>query len=358
MDEYISGLSEEERWEAIVRRDERADGLFLYGVETTGIYCRPTCPSKIPGRKNVRFFSSWEEAERSNYRPCKRCNPRQPFDTSKHQEAVINACRIMDERNTPCSLKELAGLVGLSPFHFHRIFKQILGVTPRQYFIEKRAHRVRDYLRESENITDVLYDSGFGSSSRFYHESGATLGMKPSEFRKGGPGKQIRYTISSTYLGWILIAATQKGICNIEFGDNPESLKEKIKVRFPYAELEGHDPLFSSWVTQILSFLESPLQAPDVPLDIRGTAFQYKVWDALRAIPVGSTATYAQISAQIGSDKACRAVARACASNQLAVIIPCHRVIRKDKTLGGYRWGIKRKKMLLERESIEKGKKK
>jgi len=334
---------DEERWDAVQRRDEQSAGQFVYGVTTTGIYCRPGCASKQPRRENVHFFDGWEEAEAAGFRACKRCAP--------HSEAILRACRLIEQAEETPSLTKLADQAGLSPSHFHRLFKRATGVTPRQYAVAARVRRVRADLQESETVTDAIYEAGFGSSSRFYEHSTETLGMKPSEYRNGGAGQRIRYAITPCYLGWALVAATGRGICALEFGDGPAELRECLRSRFPEATLIGDDPDFAGWIDRVLAFLDAPHGRLQLPLDIAGTAFQRRVWAALQEIPAGETASYGEIAARIGNPKAGRAVARACATNQIAVAIPCHRVVRADGEPGGYRWGVERKRELLKREA-------
>jgi AraC family transcriptional regulator of adaptative response/methylated-DNA-[protein]-cysteine methyltransferase len=343
--------TDETRWRAIVERAPEADGQFFYGVTTTGIYCRPACASRKPRRENVRFFDDQAAAEDAGYRPCKRCNPRAVGAVDPAVEAIVEACRLIDEAEQPPSLEALAASVGLSKYHFHRLFKEIVGVTPRQYAAEKRADRVRAGLQQESAVTDAIYNAGFESSSRFYETAAASLGMKPSEYLKGGPGMSIRYAIVETYLGSVLVAATDKGICKIDIGDTPDELQARLQESFPQADLAGGDVQFEELVSQVVTFLERPGRGLGLPLDIQGTAFQQRVWSALGQIPPGSTASYAEIAAQIGKPTASRAVASACAANRIAVAIPCHRVVRSDGGLGGYRWGLARKQTLLEREA-------
>jgi AraC family transcriptional regulator of adaptative response/methylated-DNA-[protein]-cysteine methyltransferase len=343
--------TDDERWAALVQRDPQADGAFLYGVKTTGIYCRPTCPSRLPNRENVRFFDTPRAAEEAGFRPCKRCDPQSPHRQDRQRQTVLQVCRLIETSDEPPALADLAAAVGLSPFYLHRTFKRIVGVTPKQYAMEQRLNRVRAHLQDSPTVTDAIYEAGFASSSRFYEEAGMTLGMKPSTYRKGGRGARIRFAAAQCSLGWALIAATDQGVCTIDLGDAPGPLEDRLRARFPESELVEGDSEFVRWTEQILAFLDAPRGSLDIPLDILGTAFQRRVWLALREVPPGSTASYGEIAARIGRPQAARAVAQACASNPLAVAVPCHRVVRKDGELGGYRWGIERKRMLLEREA-------
>ncbi|OGP59053.1 MAG: 6-O-methylguanine DNA methyltransferase [Deltaproteobacteria bacterium RBG_13_49_15] len=344
-------LTDQARWNAVVRRDRSANKAFIYGVLTTSIYCRPACSSRLPKYENVRFFNTCEEAEQEGFRPCKRCRPKsdEPFET--HFASIINICQLIENSEEPVPLKELGTRVGMSPFHFHRLFKKVIGITPKQYAIEKRLKRVCSELRKNSSVTDAIYGAGFASSSRFYEKVGSMLGMKPTEYKKGGSGIRIRFAVARTYLGWVLIGATQKGICSIDLGDHPEILKRRLRDRFPKAEILDNDNIFRTWVKQILAHIEKPNLPLNLPLDIQGTAFQRLIWSALSEIPPGSVSSYAEIAAKIGKPKAARAVARACASNQIALVIPCHRAVRRDGHLGGYRWDIERKHAALEREA-------
>lgn len=343
--------TEQARWEALVRRDLQADGAYVYGVVTTGVYCRPACSSRQPNRENVRFFDTFEQAEEAGFRPCKRCDPRSPEGNEPHTEAIARACELIDEAEEPPTLAELASAVGLSPSYLHRLFKRMVGVTPKQYAMEKRLGDVRDRLQTNATVTEAIYESGFGSSSRFYEDITGKLGMKPSEYRSGGQGMRIHSAVAQSYLGWVQVATTAKGICAIDLADSPGDLRERLHARFPKARFVEDDPNFRVLVSQILAFLESPQDGLDLPLDVQGTAFQRRVWLALREIPPGSTVSYGEIAARIGNPKAARAVAQACASNPVAVAIPCHRVVRSDGNLGGYRWGQERKSKLLEQET-------
>ncbi|MFO7168504.1 MAG: bifunctional DNA-binding transcriptional regulator/O6-methylguanine-DNA methyltransferase Ada [Chloroflexota bacterium] len=345
-------MSEAARWEAILRRDREADGAFVYGVRTTGVYCRPWCPSRRPNRANVQLFDTPSDAERAGFRPCKRCGSRGP-GAAAHADAILRACRQIEAAEKPPALRELAAGAGLSPYHFQRLFKELVGVTPKQYALGHRSRRVRDRLLRDATVTDALHNAGYESSSRFYAAEGAELGMTPSAYRGGGAGVQIRYAVAPCSLGWVLVAATERGVAAIEFGDGPEELAQQLRARFPQAELREADAGFNEWVAQVLAFVEAPRGELRVPLDIQGTAFQRRVWEALRAIPAGTTASYAQVAERIGRPTAARAVAQACAANPLAVAVPCHRVVRGDGELGGYRWGLARKQALLAREAGE-----
>ncbi|MFL7837880.1 MAG: bifunctional DNA-binding transcriptional regulator/O6-methylguanine-DNA methyltransferase Ada [Candidatus Promineifilaceae bacterium] len=342
--------TDDSRWQAVVDRDLEARGHFLYGVKTTGIYCRPGCASRLPRRENVRFFDDAQTAEAAGFRPCKRCTPQiEPADPAV--KAVIQACRMIEEAEQPPSLDELADAAGFSKYHFHRLFKRIVGVTPAQYAAEKRSDRLRGELQTDSAVTDAIYNAGYESSSRFYETAVSSLGMKPMEYRDGGPGVSIRYAIRQTYLGLVLIAATERGICRIDFGDTQQGLLQRLRENFPRAKLQADDPQFAATVNQVLAFLDRPQEGLDLPLDIQGTAFQRRVWDALRDIPAGKTISYGDLAREIGRPKASRAVAGACAANQIAVAVPCHRVVRGGGGLGGYRWGLARKEAILEREA-------
>jgi len=339
------------RWRAVQARDARADGEFWYSVATTGVYCRPSCGSRTPRPENVRFHSSRADAERAGFRPCKRCKPDQAALSEQHAALVTAACRWIEAEDTAPTLSALARDAGMSPFHFHRVFKSVTGLTPKQYADAHRHRRVRSELQRAGSVTDAVYDAGYNSSARFYEKSSAILGMQPKTYRAGGAQARIRFAIGACSLGAILVAQSERGICAILLGDDPEQLVRDLQDKFAQAELVGGDAQFERVVAQVVGFVEAPQQGLELPLDIRGTAFQQRVWQALRKIPAGSTASYSEIARRVGAPHAVRAVAGACAANSLAVAVPCHRVIRRDGALSGYRWGVARKQELLARES-------
>jgi AraC family transcriptional regulator of adaptative response/methylated-DNA-[protein]-cysteine methyltransferase len=341
----------ESRWQALLQRDPRADGAFVYGVQTTGVYCRPTCGSRRARREHVRFFATGAQAEAAGFRPCKRCRPQDAPLAERRREAVARACAFIREAEAVPGLKALAARAGLSPCHFHRVFKQLTGLTPRAYAAAHRAQRVREGLAQGAGVAEAMYGAGYNSSGRFYATSTQELGMKPGVFRAGGPGVAIRFAVGECSLGSVLVAATGQGVCAILLGDDPEALVRELQDRFPRAELAGGDAAFDQWVAQAVGLVEQPGLGHHLPLDVRGTAFQRRVWETLRQIPPGATATYAQIAERLGRPGAARAVAQACAANPLAVAIPCHRVVRRDASLSGYRWGVERKAELLRREA-------
>ena len=343
--------SPDAQWAAVQRRDPSADGAFWYSVRTTGVYCRPTCGARLPRRENVRFHASPDEAEQAGFRPCKRCRPDEQSLADYRAGVVANACRTIENAEEAPELDTLATEAGMSRFHFHRVFKSITGLTPKAYAKAHRANRVRGELARSPTVTGAIYDAGFNSNGAFYAASPSLLGMTPSEFRAGAPGKAIRFAVGECSLGAILVAATNRGVCTILLGDDASALVRDLEDRFPRARFVGGDAAFEGWVAKIVGFVEAPALGLDLPLDLRGTAFQQRVWQALRDIPFGETASYAQIASRIGAPKATRAVAQACAANPLAVVIPCHRVVRQDGGLSGYRWGIERKRALLDREA-------
>jgi AraC family transcriptional regulator, regulatory protein of adaptative response / methylated-DNA-[protein]-cysteine methyltransferase len=345
--------NDEDRWQAVVNCDPAADGAFFYSVRSTGVYCRPTCPARLASRQNVRFHATCQEAEEAGFRPCKRCKPTEGSLAERHAAVAAQACRAIEEADEVPSLDDLAHSVGMSSSHFHRVFKAHTGVTPKGYAAAHRARRVRDELTRSATVTEAIYGAGFNSNSRFYESSTEMLGMTPTTFRAGGDGASIRFAIGECWLGSILVAASDKGICAILLGDDPDDLARDLQDQFPKAQLIGGDAEFERLVAQVVGFVATPSVGLDLPLDIRGTAFQRRVWEALREISPGSTASYAEIAERIGQPKAVRAVAQACGANALAVAIPCHRVVRTDGSLSGYRWGVERKGELLRRERGE-----
>ena len=342
------------RWAAVVARDHRADGAFFYSVDTTGVYCRPSCGSRLANPKNVRFHETAADAAQAGFRPCRRCRPDQPTLEQVHAARIADACRVIESAEEMPTLAVLANGAGLSPYHFHRVFKATTGVTPKAYALAHRAKRVRDQLAGArKTVTEAIYDAGFNSASRFYETSSRFLGMRPTDYRAGGIDTEIRFAVGQCSLGSVLVAQSAKGVCAILLGDDAEALVRDLQDRFPQASLVGGDVAFEQTVARVIGFVEKPALGLDLPLDVRGTAFQQRVWEALRQIPIGSTVTYAEIAARVGAPNGARAVAQACGANPLAVAIPCHRVVRTDGSLSGYRWGVSRKKSLLTREAGE-----
>lgn len=344
-------MLDERRWQAVAARDARHDGDFVFAVRTTGIYCRPSCPARRPKRENVAFYATPETAKAAGFRPCKRCTPDQPSLADKHAAKVVEACRLIESAEEPPSLDALANAVRMSPYHFHRVFRVALGVTPKAYATAHRHKRVRAELGRSATVTEAIYDAGYNSNGRFYATSNETLGMSPQAFRAGGAGQDIKFAIGTCSLGALLVAASDKGVCAILFGDEPQDLRKELKGQFPKARLIEGDADFERLTAEVIRYVENPRTAFDFPLDIQGTAFQHRVWEALRRIPVGSTASYTEIAQRIGAPGSARAVARACASNLIAVAIPCHRVVRSDGSISGYRGGVSRKRALLAKEA-------
>jgi len=343
--------NDDQRWDAVCTRDRSADGAFYYAVRTTGIYCRPSCASRTPRRDNVEFHASPAAAEAAGFRPCKRCKPNAQGVVERQAAVVASACRMIEQAEELPSLDALARAAGLSPFHFHRVFKAVAGVTPKAFADAHRGGRVRDELKRADTVTEAIYGAGFNSNARFYESSAKLLGMTPSAFRAGGVGATIRFAVGECSLGSILVAATEKGVCAIQFGDDPDTLARNLQDAFPKAKLVGGDKAFEQLVAKVVGFVEMPRRGLDLPLHVRGTAFQQNVWRALRKIRPGATASYAEIATKIGEPKAVRAVAQACGANPVAVAIPCHRVVRRDGALSGYRWGVERKRALLEKEA-------
>jgi AraC family transcriptional regulator of adaptative response/methylated-DNA-[protein]-cysteine methyltransferase len=342
--------ADEQRWQAISRRAAGADGLFWNGVTTTGIYCRPACPSRLPLRQHVVFFDDPAKAQASGFRPCKRCQPQAGAATDRHMAAIVHACRLLAGGEV-VDINRVAAEAGMSRFHFQRCFKRVTGITPKAYLDALRDGRLREALARAGSITDAIFAAGFNSSGRFYARSTAVLGMRPRQARAGAGGLNIRFGIGQCSLGAILVAQSERGVCAISLGDDPDALLRELQDRFPQAELIGGDAGFEDLVAKVFGFIEAPQFGLDLPLDVRGTAFQQRVWQALREIPPGQTVSYSEIAQRIGAPKAVRAVAGACAANTLAVAIPCHRVVRSDGELADYRWGVERKRALLEREA-------
>jgi AraC family transcriptional regulator of adaptative response/methylated-DNA-[protein]-cysteine methyltransferase len=341
------------RWADVVAHNPAADGDFFYSVASTGVYCRPSCSARLPRPENVAFHNSREAAEAAGFRPCLRCRPGEPPRAELHAAIVTEACRIIEESDTLPDLETLAQRVGMSRFHFHRVFRQVTGVTPRAYATAHRTKRVRAELDRSETVTQAIFDAGYNSNGPFYAKSNAVLGMTPRDYRNGGTGAEIRFAIGECSLGSILVAQSEIGICAILLGNDPDLLARDLQDRFPRASLIGGDTEFEQLVARVVGFVETPAIGLDLPLDVRGTAFQQRVWEALREIPVGETASYSAVAARIGAPGSVRAVAQACGANALAVAIPCHRVVRSDGSVSGYRWGVERKIALLDREAGE-----
>ncbi|CCB67013.1 fused DNA-binding transcriptional dual regulator; O6-methylguanine-DNA methyltransferase [Hyphomicrobium sp. MC1] len=340
-----------ERWAAVLVRDRTADGAFFFSVKSTGVYCRPSCPSRRAKRENVAFHATPAAAEAAGFRPCKRCRPDEMSLVARRAEIIAAACRALEDGSDVPNLDELAKASGLSRFHFHRIFKDIVGVTPKEYALAHRRKAVRKELQRSTSVTEAIYDAGFNSSARFYENAAESLGMSPKAFRAGGKNEVLTFAFGRSTLGDILVAASAKGIATILIGDDREQLIADLETIFPHAERVAGDRQFEKIVSDVVGLVEHPQQPVDLPLDIRGTAFQQRVWKALRDIPLGATATYTEIADRVGRPKAVRAVARACATNPLAIAVPCHRVVRADGSLAGYRWGVERKSMLIAREA-------
>lgn len=351
--------SDEARWQAVRERDRAADGVFFYGVKTTGVFCRPSCAARLAKRENVSFHSTAADARRAGLRPCKRCRPEQQDAERVEARAVSMAAKLIEDavaREEPVpSLEALATKAGYSPFHFHRMFRQSLGLTPKAFAKAARNRKLAGDLEKGASVTAAIHAAGFSSSSRFYESAANDLGMAPRLRQKGGEGQRIAYAVTETTLGPLLVAATEKGVCAVEFGASGASLESSLKRRFPRADLVTGDRSFGDLVAQVVRHVETPHEARGLPLDVQGTAFQERVWQALRAIPLGETASYRDIAQKIGEPRASRAVAMACASNPVAVVIPCHRVVRANGDLSGYRWGTRRKETLLSREFFKTG---
>ena len=353
MKEQMNLLPEdhEAQWQAVLRKDASYDAQFVFAVSSTGIYCRPSCPSRRPRRERVSFFPVAEQAEQAGFRACLRCRPRETRVQDPQIQMAQKVCRLIDEsEGEPITLSALSEQLGVSSFHLQRTFKSVMGITPKDYAETSRMNRFKQGVRQGEAITSAIYDAGFGSSSRLYANASAQLGMTPATYGKGGRGAVINYAVVETALGRLLVAATTKGVCSVMLGDSDPSLKADLVREFPEAEIRHEEKALRSSLKAVVQLLKNKSPHIDLPLDIRATAFQRQVWEQLRAIPYGETYSYGEVAKAIGQEKAVRAVARACATNPVALVIPCHRVIREDKSLGGYRWGLERKKQLLEQE--------
>jgi AraC family transcriptional regulator of adaptative response/methylated-DNA-[protein]-cysteine methyltransferase len=344
-------VAKDPRWRAVLARDAKADGRFFYSVASTGVYCRPSCAARTPRPENVEFHASAALAERAGFRACKRCRPGQPSLDDERNRRVAELCRFIDDAPSPPSLAELAERSGLSRYHLHRVFKSVTGVTPKQYVAARRAERVRRELGDGESVTAAIYGAGFNSNGRFYAAANEVLGMTASNYKNGGKNSSIRFAVGQCSLGAILVAASERGVCAILMGDDAAALVRDLEDRFPAAQLLGGDAEFERLVASVVGFVEAPGIGLELPLDLRGTLFQQRVWRALAQIPAGTTASYTEIAQRIGAPRAVRAVALACGQNPLAVAIPCHRVVRRDGGVSGYRWGVERKRALLERET-------
>ena len=345
-------LDEDSLWRAVLERDDKADGAFVYGVLSTRIFCRASCPSRRPRRPNARFFASPQSAIQAGFRACKRCRPEE-FASAQVARAR-HACQLIEARNEagegPLSLDDLSRAVGSSAGHLQRTFKQVTGISPREYADALRLGQFKERLREGEPIVDALYDAGFGSSRGLYERAPSQLGMTPSTYGRGGLGARIRFATSPCALGFLLVAATESGICAASLGDSPAQLEADLRAEFPQAEVQADDGELNDWLQPVLGILEGREPHKYLPLDVRATAFQWRVWRELKQIGAGQTRTYSQVAQVLGAPSAVRAVARACATNSVALVVPCHRVVRVGGALAGYRWGLERKKKLLETE--------
>ncbi|HKY04525.1 MAG TPA: bifunctional DNA-binding transcriptional regulator/O6-methylguanine-DNA methyltransferase Ada [Blastocatellia bacterium] len=352
----MRAIEDETRWQAVEARDAQFDGVFFYGVRSTQIYCKPSCAARRPRREQVEFFTSPGDAESSGFRACLRCHPRRAPGPGPQVEIVLRACRAIEAHiEEAVSLKSLSAELGINQTRLHRIFKTVTGVTPRQYAASVRLGQFKSGIKKGRGVTDAMYEAGYGSSSRLYERAGENLGMTPATYARGGAGAMIRFTIVACHLGRMLVAATGRGICAVSFGDDDDELVNSLASEYPAAEIRPDDRALSVWVGQLLKHLRGAHPALDLPVDVQATAFQLRVWEELRKIPYGSTRTYAEIAESIGRPTATRAVARACATNPVALVTPCHRVIRTDGGASGYRWGVKRKKSLLAEERKRAG---
>ena len=353
MKSLSTDITQDPRWASIVTRDKTADGTFWYSVATTGIFCRPSCPSRLANPKNVRLQESIVAAEAAGFHACRRCNPGGMSIEAANNAIVAKACKLIDEAAEPLSLAEIAESVELSPHYFHRLFKRATGLTPKAYAVAGRSARLREGLTKAATVTEAFHGAGYGSNGRFYEASTGVLGMSPTHYRSGGAQEVLTFAVGQCSLGAILVASSAKGVAAILLGDDPQTLVRDLEDRFSRARLVGGDAAYEQLVAQVVGLVEAPAHGLALPLDVRGTAFQQRVWLALREIPAGETATYSSIAGKIGSPRSVRAVAGACAANAHAVAIPCHRVVRHDGGLSGYRWGVERKRELIDREHRE-----
>jgi len=346
--------TDDARWEAIVARDKNADGSFFYAITTTGIYCYPSCPSRLALRSNTQLFDTALDAVHAGFRPCKRCKSDQETPSLRDAQIIAKVCKMIEDADEIPSLDALAQSQNMSRFHFHRLFKSITGITPKAYATAHRAHKIRTELSEHDrSITEAAYQAGFNSSGQFYAKSAEILGMTPTHFKNGGHSETIYYSIGICSFGAILVARSEKGICSILIHNDDNPILADLQKRFPKATLIKDQIDFNHWLAQVIQFVETPKQNLELPLDIRGTVFQQRVWQLLQKIPLGRTASYTDIATQLGDPKAVRAVAKACAANPIALLVPCHRVIRSDGGISGYRWGVENKLALISREAAQ-----
>ncbi len=352
-------MNHPELWNAVLARDASRDGSFVFAVRSTGIYCRPSCPARRPRREQVSFFQIPEAAEQAGFRACRRCHPRRARTADPQIELVRQICHAIDEHDEePTTLKTLSAETGVSAHHLQRTFKEVMGITPRQYAESRRLKQFKSKVKNGSSVTDAMYDAGYGSSRGLYEKSSAHLGMTPATYGRGGRGMRIIYTIANSSLGRLLVAATERGVCSVALGDSDSELERSLMAEYPNASIDSKDtvisPSLNLWLSKVLEYLNGKTPRVDLPLDLQATAFQWRVWEELRRIPLGETRSYQEIAKAIGKPKAVRAVAGACAGNHVALVIPCHRVIREDQSLGGYRWGLERKRTLLKGEQQRK----
>jgi AraC family transcriptional regulator of adaptative response/methylated-DNA-[protein]-cysteine methyltransferase len=346
-----TALKDDQLWQAVMAKDARFDGQFVFAVSSTGVYCRPSCPSRRAHRERVKFFELPAAAEQAGFRACLRCQPQRARILDPQVELVQRVCRLLNsDDNESLKLPELASQAGVSPFHLQRTFKRVMGISPRQYLAARKIDNFKTLVRKGESVTSSLYESGFNSSSRLYEHAAEELGMTPATYSRGGRGMNISYTITASPMGRLLVAVTDRGVCAVRMADSDAELEKDLREEFPNAQLKRDDSALRESVQKILNHLEKNETRLDLPLDIKATAFQRQVWEHLRAIPYGETVSYGDVAKALGKPGAVRAVGRACATNPVALVIPCHRVVREDKTLGGYRWGLDRKKKILEHE--------